>query len=111
MASVLADWTFIVAVIIAAVLEIAATLLLAKSKGFTRLPYAVGSLAFVALAFSFLAYAVRGMDVSVAYALWGGFGVLGTSLGGWILFGQRLRSKAWFGISLLIGGMVLLNFA
>ncbi len=105
-----ANWTFMSAVVLAAVFEIAATLFLAKSRGFTRLPYALGALFLVGLAFTCLAYAVRGMDISVAYALWGGFGILGTSLGGWALFGQRLRSKAWIGVLMLIGGMILLQF-
>lgn len=108
---VFADWTFIAAVVVAAVLEIVATLLLVKSKGFRRLPYAIGSLVLVILAFSCLAYAVRGMDIAVAYALWGGLGIIGTSLGGWVLFGQKLHATAWVGMGLLMGGMALLHIA
>ena len=51
------------------------------------------------------------MDLAVAYAMWGGFGILGTSVGGWILFGQRLRPAAWLGMVLLIGGMVVLHLS
>ena len=36
---------------------------------------------------------------------------LGTSVGGWILFGQRLRPAAWLGMVLLIGGMVVLHLS
>ena len=102
-------WTLFAALILAAFLEVTANFFLAKSLGFTRLSYAVTALIFVALAFTFLAYAVRGMDLAVAYALWGAFGVLGTSLGGWVLLGQRMRRNAWLGIIMLIGGMVLLH--
>ena len=104
-----ASWTFITAVILAAGLEIAANFLLSKSAGFSRLRFGFGALAMVGLAFTCLAYAVRGMDLAAAYALWGGFGILGTSIGGWALLGQRLRLSAWAGMALLIAGMGFLH--
>ncbi|MCC8194487.1 MAG: multidrug/spermidine efflux SMR transporter subunit MdtI [Deltaproteobacteria bacterium] len=106
-----APWTFVAAVVLAAALEVAANLMLSRSEGFTRIRYGLFSLALVALAFTCLAYAVRGMDLAVAYALWGGFGILGTSIGGWALLGQRLRLSAWIGMVMLIGGMGLLHLA
>lgn len=105
------SWPFVAAVIIAAALEVVANLLLCKSEGFTRFRFAALALIMVGLAFTCLAYAVRGMDLAVAYALWGGFGILGTSLGGWALLGQRLRLSAWIGMVMLIGGMGLLHLA
>lgn len=106
-----APWTFVAAVMLAAALEVAANLVLSKSEGFTRLHYGIFSLCLVGLAFTCLAYAVRGMDLAVAYALWGGFGILGTSLGGWAFLGQRLHRSAWLGMLMLIGGMALLRLA
>ncbi|MGQ7159331.1 SMR family transporter, partial [Escherichia coli] len=47
------------------------------------------SQAAVLAAFSALSQAVKGIDLSVAYALWGGFGIAATLAAGWILFGQR----------------------
>lgn len=104
-------WFCLLAVMVAAGLDIAANLLLSKSEGFTRKSFSLGALLLVGLAFSCLAVAVRGMDLAVAYALWGGFGILGTALGGWILHGQRLRKTAWLGMGLLISGMTLLQLA
>ena len=49
------------------------------------------------------------MDLAVAYAMWGGFGVLGTSVGGWVLLRQKLNPSAFAGIALLVCGMVLLH--
>lgn len=106
-----ASWSFIAAVIAAAVLEVAANLMLSKSDGFSRWRFALAALFLVGLAFTCLAYAVRGMDLAVAYAMWGGFGILGTSVGGWALLGQRLKPSAWLGIILLIFGMGLLHLA
>lgn len=101
--------SFIVAVLIAAAAEVWANLLFVKSDGFRKLHYAARALALVAFAFTGLAYAVRGLDLAVAYAMWGAFGILGTSIGGWVLFGQRLHSTAWLGIAMLIGGLFFLH--
>lgn len=101
--------TSILAVVAAAILDVAANLLLARSEGFRRRLWGIGALVMVALAFSALAIAVRGLDLAVAYAMWGGFGILGTSLGGWFLFGQKLKPIAWLGIVLLAGGLAVLH--
>lgn len=99
------------AVMLASALDVGANLLLAKSDGFRNRLMGVGALLMVGLAFYSLSLAVHEMDLAVAYALWGGFGILGTSLGGWVLFGQRLRPCAWLGIALLIGGMTVLKLS
>lgn len=51
------------------------------------------------------------MNLSVAYALWGGFGIAATLAAGWVLFGQRLNPKGWVGVILLLAGMVMIKFA
>ncbi len=101
--------TSLLAVVAAAVLDIVANLLLARSEGFRRKLWGVSALVMAGLAFSALAVAVRGMDLAVAYAMWGGLGILGTSLGGWFLFGQKLKPIAWLGIVLLAGGLAVLH--
>lgn len=68
-------------------------------------------LAAVLGAFSALSQAVKGIDLSVAYALWGGFGIAATIAAGWVLFGQRLNNKGWAGVILLVAGMVLIKLA
>lgn len=104
-------WLCLLAVIVAAALDIAANLLLSKSDGFRNKIMGFGAIFLVALAFTCLALAVRGMDLPVAYAMWGGFGILGTSLGGWALLGQRIHRSAWAGMIMLIGGMMILHLA
>ncbi len=96
---------------LAIVLEIAANILLKYSCGFRRPVYGLGSLMAVLAAFAALAQAVKGIDLSVAYALWGGFGLVATVAAGWILFGQRLNYTGWGGIALLLLGMVLIKLA
>ncbi|MEG2173603.1 MAG: multidrug/spermidine efflux SMR transporter subunit MdtI [Desulfovibrionaceae bacterium] len=102
------NW-YVLAVLLSALLDTAANLLLARSEGFKRKILGFSALAMVGLAFVVLSFSVRGLDLAVAYAMWGGFGILGTSLGGWLLFGQRIKTSGWAGIVLLIGGMTMLH--
>lgn len=95
----------------AIVLEIVANIFLKFSDGFRHKLYGFLSIAAVLGAFSALSQAVKGIDLSVAYALWGGFGIAATLAAGWILFGQRLNHKGWIGLLLLIAGMVMIKLA
>ncbi|AVH16064.1 multidrug/spermidine efflux SMR transporter subunit MdtI [Enterobacter sp. SGAir0187] len=95
----------------AIVLEILANVLLKFSDGFRRKLYGLMSIAAVLGAFSALSQAVKGIDLSVAYALWGGFGIAATLAAGWVLFGQRLNSKGWMGLILLLAGMIMIKLA
>lgn len=105
------DWVHIAWLALAIGLEIVANVFLKFSQGFRRPFYGVLSLIAVLTAFSALAQAVKGIDLSVAYALWGGFGLVATVAAGWVLFGQRLSSRGWLGVGLLLVGMVLIKFA
>ncbi|QHM71525.1 multidrug/spermidine efflux SMR transporter subunit MdtI [Mixta intestinalis] len=97
--------------ILAVVLEIAANIFLKYSDGFRKKLPGVLSLLLVMGAFSALGQAVKGIDLAVAYALWGGFGVIATLGAGWALFGQRLRPRGWAGLTLLLIGMVMIKLA
>ena len=104
-------WPYFAAIVVAAGLDIVANLFLAKSEGFKRLGYGLSAILLVALAFTCLAFAVRHMDLAVAYAMWGALGILGTSLGGWLLFNQKIKFTGWLGICVLIGGITLMHYA
>ena len=96
---------------LAIVLEIVANILLKLSNGFKRYWLGILSLLSVLGAFSALDQAVKGMDISIAYALWGGFGIAATIAAGWIMFGQRLNIRGWCGLGLLLIGMIMLKLA
>lgn len=90
-------------------LEVGGTLLLKRSDGFRRrLPGVVG-LACVLGAFATLAQALKGMDLAVAYALWGGIGILATAVLGLLLYRQRVRLVGWCGVALIVAGTAALN--
>lgn len=105
------EWVHAAWLGLAIVLEIIANIFLKFSDGFHRKFYGVLSISAVLAAFSALSQAVKGIDLSVAYALWGAFGIMATLAAGWILFGQRLNNKGWMGLGLLIIGMVLIKMA
>jgi spermidine export protein MdtI len=105
------EWVHAAWLAFAIVLEIVANIFLKFSDGFRRKLYGFLSIAAVLGAFSALSQAVKGIDLSVAYALWGGFGIAATLAAGWILFGQRLNYKGWVGLLLLIAGMVIIKLA
>ena len=105
------EWIHAAWLAVAIVLEIIANVFLKFSEGFRRKVYGILSLAAVLGAFSALSQAGKGIDLSVAYALWGGFGIAATIAAGWVLFGQRLNNKGWAGVILLVAGMVLIKLA
>ena len=86
----------LLAVIVAALLDIVANLLLAKSQGFRR---------------KFIGFASRDRELAFSHAMLGAFGCRGTSIGCWLLLGQRLKPCAWLGMVLLIGGMTVLKLS
>lgn len=105
------EWFHIAWLALAVVLEILANIFLKWSDGFRRIWMGLLSLAAVLGAFSSLAQAVKGIELSVAYALWGGFGIAATLAAGWVLFGQRLNNKGWMGLILLLAGMIMIKLA
>ncbi len=105
------EWVHAAWLALAIVLEIVANVFLKFSDGFRRKIFGLLSLAAVLAAFSALSQAVKGIDLSVAYALWGGFGIAATLAAGWILFGQRLNRKGWIGLVLLLAGMIMVKLA
>ncbi|MFC5507497.1 MULTISPECIES: multidrug/spermidine efflux SMR transporter subunit MdtI [Hyphomicrobiales] len=107
--ALLPQWLAIAWLALAVVLEVAGSCLLKLSDGLRRrLPGAIGILLVIG-AFAALAQAIRGMDLSVAYAVWGGAGLVITALVGALAFGQRIRPSGWAGIVLVVVGVVALK--
>lgn len=101
-------WPYLLVLVFASALDIASNLMLKKSRGFVRRGYGAAALLLMVGALSCLAFVVTGMPLAVAWALWTSLGVLGTGLGGWLLFAQKIRVQGWAGMLLLLGGMILL---
>ncbi|BDM63123.1 multidrug transporter [Shewanella sp. NFH-SH190041] len=97
--------------VLAAGLDIAANMALAKSCGFIHKGWGISALVLVMLAFTCLAQAVREIDLAVAYATWGALGILGTALGGVFLLKQPLKPVGWLGIVLVVIAVVVMKTA
>lgn len=99
-------------VFLSGILDIIANLALAKSDGFRQLWWGILALVLVDIVFLLLALALdKGMELPVAYTLWGAIGILGTVGGGYIFFKQRLKPIGFFGIALVLVAVYLLHFA
>lgn len=91
--------------LLAVSLEIAGTTLLKLSDGLSKRLIGLAGIALVVGAFAALAHAVVGMELSVAYVVWGGVGLVVTAVVGACAFGQKVRPSGWAGIVLVVAGM------
>ncbi|WP_304529404.1 multidrug/spermidine efflux SMR transporter subunit MdtI [Dyella sp. C9] len=96
---------------IAIVLEIAANVLMKRSHGFAHKRPAIAAIVCALAAFTALSYAIKGIQLSVAYGVWGGVGLIATTVLGITLFGERLHRAGWVGLVLITLGVCLLKFA
>jgi small multidrug resistance pump len=93
----------------AIVFEVIATTALKSSEGFSRLGPSLIVLAGYAVSFYLFSLALRTLPVGIAYALWGGLGIVLVTLLAWVVHGQKLDGWAVLGIGMIIGGVAILN--
>ncbi|WP_027250475.1 multidrug/spermidine efflux SMR transporter subunit MdtI [Photobacterium halotolerans] len=98
-------------VVLAALVDITANMALTRSNGFKHKLWGGLSIALVLCAFTLLAQAVKEIDLAVAYASWGAIGILGTAIGGSVLFKQRLSPLGWTGIFVVIAAVIVMKTA
>lgn len=99
----------IVFLMISILLDLAANVCLKKSRGFKDKSWGFGSVTCIILAFIMLSQAVKTMELSVAYALWGATGLLLTTGLDVAFYGVRLKGVAVLGIASMITGIVLIK--
>jgi len=97
-------------VLLAAVgIEVGATTILPKTRGFHDLPWSLVVLGGYALSIWLLAVVVRQMSVSVAYAVWSGLGTAAIAAVGVLAMGERMDAVKLTALTLIIVGVVVLN--
>lgn len=94
---------------IAIIAEVFGTSFLKSSEGFTKLWPSIAVIVGYVVAFYFLSLSLKVIPVGIAYAIWAGIGVVLIALIGWIVFSQKLDIPAIIGISMILGGVVVLN--
>ncbi|RDK04259.1 DMT family transporter [Paraburkholderia lacunae] len=94
-----------------AAIDIAANMMLEKSDGFRRIRWGFGAVVLLWIAFALLGQAVKGMDLAVAYAMWGAIGITGTAICGRLFYQHRLKPIGWIGILLVTVAVIVLSVA
>jgi small multidrug resistance pump len=95
----------------AIVLEVAGTISMKLSNGFTKLVPSLFLFMFYAAAFTALSFALRKIDVSVAYAIWAGAGTAIVAVIGIIYFREGLNAWKLISLVLIVVGVVGLNLS
>ena len=93
----------------AIVLEVIGTTLLQKSEQFTKLLPTTGMVMFYVASFYLLSQALKGMPLGIAYAMWGGVGIVLTALISVFYLKQSLDLPALAGIGLIVAGVIVMN--
>ena len=90
----------------AIVLEIAGTVSMKLSQGFTRTLPSVLLFVLYGLSFGLMTIAVKKIDMSVSYAIWSGVGTATIALIGVFAFSESLTAVQVVSIALIIAGVV-----
>jgi small multidrug resistance pump len=97
--------------ILAIILEVCGTTSMKMSHGFTRRGPIIAMFIFYGLGFIPLTLALRRIDLSVAYAIWSGLGMLIITLIGIFYFKEPATLLKGISIALIILGIIGLNLA
>lgn len=93
----------------AIICEVTGTAYLQKSAQFTKLAPTAIMAVFYILSFYLLSVSLRTLPLGVAYAAWGGLGIVLTAIISVVVFKQTLDAMAIFGIAMIVGGVVVVN--
>lgn len=101
-------WVLLVIAIFA---EIAGTLFLKASEGFTKLIPSIGVAIGYLTAFVLMAQSLKKLDIGITYAIWSGLGIIGAALGGYYFFDQTLSKTTILGMLVIIAGVIIMNLS
>ena len=94
----------------AIVLELCATTCMKLSDGFGNKIFAAGTLTFYGLCFYVFALSLKTVPLNIAYATWGGLGVVLAAAVAKIFFHESISTAGLIGIILIVVGVVMCNF-
>jgi len=89
--------------------EVVGTSFLQKSEQFSKLAPTAIMAVFYILSFWLLSVALKSLPLGIAYAIWGGLGIVLTAVVGTVVFRQQLDAMAIVGIGMIVGGVVVIN--
>lgn len=94
---------------LAIISEVIGTTALTASNQFSKLVPSLVTVAGYGLAFYFFSFSLKAIPVGVAYAIWGGVGIVLVTVIGFFYFKQRLDMPALAGIALIVAGVLVMQ--
>ena len=94
---------------LAIISEVTGSTFLVKSEGFTRLGPSLLVVIFYIISFYLLSQVIKTIPLGIAYAIWGGVGIVLTAFIGFLIFRQNLDIPAVIGIIMIVGGVIVMN--
>ncbi len=102
------SWVWLVGAIVT---EVMGTTSMKLSAGMTKIGPTVALFVFYVLSLTCLTFALKRIDVSVAYAIWSGLGTMLIACIGVAWFGEAISAMKVASIVLIIAGVVGLNLS
>ena len=94
---------------LAIIFEVTGTTFLMKSEQFTKLVPTLLTVVLYVCSFYFLTLTLKTIPLGIAYAIWGGVGIVLVAFIGVVLFKQSIDIPATIGIALIISGVIVIN--
>lgn len=97
------SWLYL---LLAAVFEVTWAVAMKYSNGFTVLwPSLITAVTYI-LSAVFLSFSLKNLNLGMAYSMWTGFGIVGTSVLGVFLFQEKLAVPQVLCVALIVIGIV-----
>lgn len=100
------SWIYLAFAIIT---EVAGTVCLRLSEGFSKLWPSILIFVFYAISFSFTTLAVKKIDLSIVYAIWSGLGTALVVIVAILYFKEQVTPLKLLSLSLIVLGVIGLN--
>lgn len=94
---------------LAIITEVIGSTFLIKSEGFSKLFPSIMVVVLFSIAFYLLSQVIKTIPLGIAYAIWGGVGIVLTAIVGYFVFKQTLDAPALIGIALIVSGVAVIN--
>ena len=96
---------------IAIVLEVIGTISMKLSNGFSDVKFTVLTFASYMICYIFMAWALKAIEVGVAYAIWGAVGIIIVSAIGIVCLGEQMNAVKLISTALIVAGVIGLKLS
>lgn len=96
---------------LAILFEVCGTTCMKLSEGFSKLVPSIMLFVFYAISFSFFTFALKRIDVSIAYAIWSGLGTALITVIGIFWFKEPASALKLISLVVVVAGVIGLNLS